>query len=105
MLSVAYPIKFIKSPSAVNVGSVKRGKHSAGFKIKLIQFSKENGNHAAERIFDASESSLHRTEDDYLFINQSNGDGEEEKEFYDMPEDITDEDNDELFMLSKKKSS
>ncbi|GFV23941.1 HTH CENPB-type domain-containing protein [Trichonephila clavipes] len=32
------------------MGPGKRSKHSAGFKIKVIQFAKENGNRAAARI-------------------------------------------------------
>ncbi|GFU76721.1 pogo transposable element with KRAB domain [Trichonephila clavipes] len=33
------------------MGPGKRSKHSAGFKIKVIQFAKENGNRAAARIW------------------------------------------------------
>ncbi|GFU73220.1 HTH CENPB-type domain-containing protein [Trichonephila clavipes] len=40
------------------MGPGKRSKHSAGFKIKVIQFAKENGNRAAARMFEISESSL-----------------------------------------------
>ncbi|GFX93765.1 HTH CENPB-type domain-containing protein [Trichonephila clavipes] len=36
----------------------KRSKHSAGFKIKVIQFAKENGNCAAARMFDIGGSSI-----------------------------------------------
>ncbi|GFV06045.1 pogo transposable element with KRAB domain [Trichonephila clavipes] len=40
------------------MGPVKRSKHSTGFKIKVIQFAKENGNRAAARMFDIGESSI-----------------------------------------------
>ncbi|GIX72881.1 hypothetical protein CDAR_72551 [Caerostris darwini] len=36
----------------------KRSKHIAGFKIKVIQFAKENRNCVAARMFDVSESSI-----------------------------------------------
>ncbi|GIY10966.1 hypothetical protein CDAR_184111 [Caerostris darwini] len=51
--------KFIVPLSVVNMDPVKRSKHSDGFKIKVIQFSEENGNHAAARMFDVSENSQH----------------------------------------------
>ncbi|GFX40388.1 HTH CENPB-type domain-containing protein [Trichonephila clavipes] len=40
------------------MGPGKRSKHRAGFKIKVIQFAKENGNRAAARMFDIGESSI-----------------------------------------------
>lgn len=40
------------------MSSVKRMKYNAGFKIKVIQFAKENGNRAAARMFDVGESSI-----------------------------------------------
>ncbi|GFW30807.1 HTH CENPB-type domain-containing protein [Trichonephila clavipes] len=40
------------------MGPGKRSKHSAGFKIKVIQFAKENGNRAAAMMFDIGESSI-----------------------------------------------
>ncbi|GIX87819.1 hypothetical protein CDAR_82881 [Caerostris darwini] len=40
--------------------------------------------------------------DDYLFMDQSNNDG---PEFDDVPEDITEGEYDELFLLSKNRSS
>lgn len=40
------------------MGPVKRMKHTAGFKIKVIKFAKENGNRAAARMFDVGESSV-----------------------------------------------
>ncbi|GIX82092.1 hypothetical protein CDAR_166651 [Caerostris darwini] len=43
-------------------------------------------------------------EDDYLFIDESSRDGEDETEFDDVPEDIKNE-YDELFMLSNIESS
>ncbi|GIY21714.1 hypothetical protein CDAR_291141 [Caerostris darwini] len=58
MLSVAYSIKFIVSLLAGNMAPAKQSKHSAGFKIKAIQFVKENGNRAAAKMFDVSESSV-----------------------------------------------
>ncbi len=42
---------------------------------------------------------LDGTEDDYLFMDQS--DGEDETEYDDVPEDITEDEYDELFMLSE----
>ncbi|GIX88986.1 glutamate-gated chloride channel [Caerostris darwini] len=42
--------------TVVNMGPAKRSKHSAGFKIKGIQFAEENDNRAAARRFDVSES-------------------------------------------------
>ncbi|GIY45182.1 hypothetical protein CDAR_218031 [Caerostris darwini] len=78
------------------MGPAKRSKHSAHFKIKVIQFAKENGNRAAARMFNVSESSIHGTEDDYLFMGQNNSDGEDEIEFDDVPEDITKDEYDKL---------
>ncbi|GFX42437.1 HTH CENPB-type domain-containing protein [Trichonephila clavipes] len=40
------------------MGLGKQSKHSAGFKIKVIQFAKENGNQAVARMFDIGESSI-----------------------------------------------
>ncbi|GFX40213.1 HTH CENPB-type domain-containing protein [Trichonephila clavipes] len=40
------------------MGPGKRSKHRAGFKIKVIQFAKENGNCAAARMFDIGDSSI-----------------------------------------------
>ncbi len=42
---------------------------------------------------------LDGTEDDYLFMDQS--DGEDETEYDDVPEDTTEDEYDELFMLSE----
>ncbi len=42
---------------------------------------------------------LDGTKDDYLFMDQS--DGEDETEYDDVPEDITEDEYDELFMLSE----
>ncbi|GFS76797.1 hypothetical protein TNCV_4424041 [Trichonephila clavipes] len=75
---------------AVKMGPGKRSKHSAGFKMKVIQFAKENGNHAAARI---TSNSL----DDYLFMEESNSDGENDTDF---DEDITEDEYADLFMLS-----
>lgn len=40
------------------MGPIKRNKHSAGFKCKVIEYAKENGNRAAARIFSVGESSI-----------------------------------------------
>ncbi|GFW25380.1 hypothetical protein TNCV_3721081 [Trichonephila clavipes] len=78
------------------MGPGKRSKHSAGFKIKVIQFAKENGNRAAARMFDIGESSimerkkcLDGTKDNYLFMEERNSDGENDTDFDDVPDDIT----------------
>ncbi|GFX05642.1 hypothetical protein TNCV_3435461 [Trichonephila clavipes] len=52
------------------MGPDKRSKHSAGFKIKVFQFAKENGNIAAAK---------------------SNSDGENDTDFDDVAEDITED--------------
>ncbi|GFV34782.1 thymidine phosphorylase [Trichonephila clavipes] len=91
---------------AVKMGPGKRSKHSAGFKIKVIQFAKENGNRAAAKMFDVGESSIKDgTEDDYLFMEESNIDGENDTYFDDVPEDITEDEYANLFMLSNNGSS
>ncbi|GFU54204.1 hypothetical protein TNCV_3618611 [Trichonephila clavipes] len=138
---------------AVKIGPSKR---STGFKIKLIQFAKENGNRSAAKMFDIGESSIREwkksemtiinmskkkyalrkrvmkwpileesvanwalenrrnvlivtrkcgTEDDYLFMEESNSDGENDTDFDDVPEDITEDEYADLFMLSKNESS
>ncbi|GFX39509.1 hypothetical protein TNCV_2668711 [Trichonephila clavipes] len=40
------------------MGPGKRSKHSASFKIKVVQFAKENGHRAAARMFDIRVSSI-----------------------------------------------
>ncbi|GFU44139.1 hypothetical protein TNCV_2277751 [Trichonephila clavipes] len=45
------------------------------------------------------------TEDGYLFIDQSNNDGEEETEFDDVPENITKDECNNLFVLSNNEIS
>ena len=50
-------------------------------------------------------NNLHGTEDDYLFIDQSDCDDEYETEFNDVPEGITEDEHNELFMLFNNESS
>ncbi|GFT67519.1 hypothetical protein TNCV_2361211 [Trichonephila clavipes] len=45
------------------------------------------------------------TEDDYLFMEESNSDGENDTEFNDVPEDITEDEYADLFMSSNSVSS
>ncbi|GFW43424.1 hypothetical protein TNCV_4612851 [Trichonephila clavipes] len=45
------------------------------------------------------------TEDDYLFMEESNSDGENDTDFDDVPEDITEDEYADLFMLSNNESS
>ncbi|GIY86962.1 HTH CENPB-type domain-containing protein [Caerostris darwini] len=51
------------------MGPAKQSKHSAGFKIKMVQFAKESGNHAAARMFDVSISEGKKNE--FSIINMS----------------------------------
>ncbi|GFW64794.1 DDE-1 domain-containing protein [Trichonephila clavipes] len=50
-------------------------------------------------------NSLDGTEDDYLFMEGSNSDGENDTDFDDVPEDITEDEYAVLFMLSNNESS
>ncbi|GFT97622.1 hypothetical protein TNCV_1034571 [Trichonephila clavipes] len=50
-------------------------------------------------------NSLDGTEDDYLFMEESNSDGENDTDFDDVPEDITEDEYANLFMLSNNESS
>ncbi|GFS93642.1 hypothetical protein TNCV_3775871 [Trichonephila clavipes] len=45
------------------------------------------------------------TEDDYLFMEESNSDGENDTDFDDVPENITEDEYVNFFMLSNNKSS
>ncbi|GFY27423.1 hypothetical protein TNCV_2070431 [Trichonephila clavipes] len=45
------------------------------------------------------------TEDDYLFMEESNSDGENDTGFDDVPEDTTEDEYAYLFMLSNNRSS
>ncbi|GFY16284.1 HTH CENPB-type domain-containing protein [Trichonephila clavipes] len=45
------------------------------------------------------------TAGDYLFVEESNSDGENDTDFDDVPEDITEDEYAELFMLSNSESS
>ncbi|GFV34683.1 hypothetical protein TNCV_1449871 [Trichonephila clavipes] len=91
---------------AVKMGPGKRSKHSAGFKIKVIQFAKENGNRAAAKMFDIGESSSRwNRRGDYLFMEESNSDGENDTNFNDVAEDITEDKYADLYMLSNNESS
>ncbi|GFX48071.1 hypothetical protein TNCV_4114061 [Trichonephila clavipes] len=47
---------------AVKMGPGKRSKHRADFKIKVIQFAKDNGNSAAARMIDIGESCIREWE-------------------------------------------
>ncbi|GFW97184.1 hypothetical protein TNCV_631891 [Trichonephila clavipes] len=80
------------------MGPGKRSKYSTSFKIKVIQFAKEKGNRAAARI-------VEETKDGYLFMEESNSDGENDTDFDDVPEDITEDEYADLFMLSNNESS
>ncbi|GFX70297.1 hypothetical protein TNCV_4617341 [Trichonephila clavipes] len=55
-----YPDSEEGDTRAVKMDPGKRSKHSAVFKIKVIQFAKENGNRAAARMFDIGESSIRK---------------------------------------------
>ncbi|GFT55847.1 hypothetical protein TNCV_567041 [Trichonephila clavipes] len=46
-----------------------------------------------------------RTEDDYLFMEESNSDGENDTDFDDVPEDITEGEYADLFILSYNERS
>ncbi|GFU60034.1 hypothetical protein TNCV_3238131 [Trichonephila clavipes] len=48
---------------------------------------------------------LDGAEDDYLFMEESNSDGENDTDFDDVPEDITEDEYADLFMLSNNESS
>ncbi|GFS75303.1 hypothetical protein TNCV_719701 [Trichonephila clavipes] len=48
---------------------------------------------------------LNGAEDDYLFMEESNSDGENDTDFDDVPEDITEDEYADLFMLSNNESS
>ncbi|GFW86323.1 hypothetical protein TNCV_4331071 [Trichonephila clavipes] len=50
-------------------------------------------------------NSLDGTEDDYLFMEESNSDGENDTDFDDMPEDIMEDEYADLFMLYNNGSS
>ncbi|GFW35224.1 hypothetical protein TNCV_1695391 [Trichonephila clavipes] len=50
-------------------------------------------------------NSLDGTEDDYLFMKESNSDGENDTDFDDVPEDITEDEYADIFMLSNNESS
>ncbi|GIY81374.1 hypothetical protein CDAR_405541 [Caerostris darwini] len=88
----------------VNKDPSKRSEQFAGFRIKVIRLATENGNHDAAGMFDVSESFIHGTVDDYLFMNQSNSYGEDETEFDDVLEDIKEDEYDELSMFSNEES-
>ncbi|GFX93764.1 hypothetical protein TNCV_1589401 [Trichonephila clavipes] len=53
----------------------------------------------------SASNSLDGTEDDYLFMEESNSDGENDTDFDDVPEDITEDEYADLFMLSNNESS
>ncbi|GFU10375.1 hypothetical protein TNCV_3514551 [Trichonephila clavipes] len=50
-------------------------------------------------------NSLDGTEDDYLFMEESNSNGENDTNFDDVPEDITEDEFADLFKLSNNESS
>ncbi|GFW70834.1 hypothetical protein TNCV_4148821 [Trichonephila clavipes] len=49
-------------------------------------------------------NSLDGIEDDYLFMEESNSDGDNDKDFDDVPEDITEDKYADLFMFSNNES-
>ncbi|GFW90844.1 hypothetical protein TNCV_2418381 [Trichonephila clavipes] len=50
-------------------------------------------------------NSLDGTEDDYLFMEESNRDGENDTDFDDVPEDIIEDEYADLFVLFNNESS
>ncbi|GFS53788.1 hypothetical protein TNCV_731621 [Trichonephila clavipes] len=58
-----------------------------------------------KRQWNTHELCLDGTKDDCLFMEESNSDGENDTDFDDVPEDITEDEYADLFMLSNNESS